>query len=153
MRDTQGLGSDILESGARLRLGGLQIPVLVSGIEARAGLHGVEHVVAHDQSLRVLRMQLFQQLAQGALLGFGAGVGGTAFSVQAAFVADAYRVAVAVQAVGADHLNGTARLDCSVAAHNEVVAATFPTVVAMPAVDVLNRALLPRTHCGAMKND
>ena len=78
---------------------GLKVTILVSRVEAGASLHRVEHVMTHNQSLRVLRMQLFQQLPHSGFLGFGAGVGSTAFVVQPTFVADADGVAVVILAM------------------------------------------------------
>lgn len=132
---------------------GLEVAVLRGSVEARAGLHGIENVVTHDQGLGKLSMKLFEQLAHRKLLGLGAGVGRATFGVQAAFVADANRVAVVVLAMGTNHIVRATVFNGAVAANHLVVAATFPTVGAMPAVDVLNRALLPRTHCGAVDDD
>lgn len=109
--------------------------------------------MTHDQGLRELSVKLFEQLAHRGLLGLGAGVGRATFGVQAAFVADADGVAVVVLAMGTDHIVRATVFDGAVAANHLVVAATFPAVGAMPAVDVLNRALLPRTHCGAVDDD
>ena len=61
-----------------VRLFRLQVAVFVSSVEAGAGLHGVEHVMTHDQGLGELGMKSFQQQVinelQGQLIGLAADV-------------------------------------------------------------------------------
>lgn len=128
--------------------------IFCSRVEAGTGLHGVEDVVTHDKGLGELDMQAFEQLAHGPLLGFGTGVGRTPFGIQAALVADTDGMTVTVLAVGADHLQRSARLDGAVAKHHEMVAAAvLPPMGAVPAVDVIDVATLPWAHCRAVDDD
>ena len=72
--------------------------------EAGAGFGGgAGHlVVAADEGLRKLLLELYQQGDQGAALRDGSGVFGLAVGIQAAFVADADGAAVEGAAMGAD---------------------------------------------------
>ena len=143
-----------LEKRIEQEVTGLQVVILCSRVEAGTGLHGVENVVTHDKGLGKLGMQAFEQLAHGLLLGFGTGVGRTPFGIQAALVADTDGMTVTVLAVSTDYLQRTPRLDGAVAKHHEMVAAAvLPPMGAMPAVDVLDVATLPRTHCRAVDDD
>ena len=128
--------------------------ILCSRVEAGTGLHGVENVVTHDKRLGKLSMQAFEQLAHSMLLGFSTGVGGTPFGIQSALVADTDGMTVTVLAVSTDHLQRTASLDGAVAKHHEMVAAAvLPPVGAMPTIDVLDVATLPRSHCRAVDDE
>lgn len=57
--------------------------------------------MAHDAGVGILLGQVLQELVHSMLLGFGASVGGVAFSVDTSFVADADRTVVVVPGVGA----------------------------------------------------
>ena len=133
----------------------LQVGVFLRDVgNAGAGLVGVEVVVAYYQGAGVAPFQLCQQPAEGGLLRVGARVGGLAADVQAALVADAYRVGVVVQAVGAGHVFGSAGLYLSVATDDVVVAyAELPASLAVPRVYLGCRTGLPRPHCRPMNDD
>ena len=103
--------------------------VLVTG----AVLCRIEVAVTDNQRARIALVQLFEQRAHGCLLFSRSRVGGLSADVQSALIADAYRVGVVVQAVGADHPFRTAWLYFSVTTDDVVVADTqFPVVI--PAV-------------------
>ena len=57
--------------------------------------------MAHDAGVGIFLGQVLQELVHRMLLGFGAGVGGVAFSVDTSFVADADRTVVVVSGVDA----------------------------------------------------
>ena len=94
------------------------------GVEARAGLHCVEHVVANDNGLRVVSVPLFKQRTHGSLLSLGADVDKATLCVMPAFVADANGVMVVVLAMCANHLNWMTYFDSSDAANHIVITAT-----------------------------
>ena len=74
----------------------------------------VQVVVTYDQGLRIFPMQHLKQLQHRQLLRQRARVGGLTADVQPAFITDANRVTVMVQAVGSYHPLRTAWLDLSV---------------------------------------
>ncbi len=82
--------------------------------------------------------QLSEQGKQRGFLLQGAGVGGTAFGIQSAFVADAYGVPVVPLAMRSDFFRRTAPVDFTVARHVEVIA----DVAEATAADVLAAAIL-----------
>ena len=89
-------------------------------------------------------MQTFQQFTHSCLLGFGAGVGRPALSVQAAFVADTDAVVVTILAVSTNQLQRTALFHRAIATDNVMVAAAvLPPPLAMPAVNLAEATLLP----------
>jgi hypothetical protein len=73
--------------------------------------------------------------------------------VQSSFIAHTDTVFVVVLAMGTDQLQWPAWLYGAVTAHHVVVTDAFPTSGSVPSVDVLGRALLPRTDSRAMNDD
>ena len=110
----------------------VHIGILLGCIEAGAGFVRIQVVVTYNQSLGIAPVQILEQLSHGSLLGLSARVVGLTSDVEPALVADAYRVGVVVQAVGADHVLRTALFDLSVTTDDVVVADTGPVVI--PAV-------------------
>jgi len=132
-----------------------QVREFFRGIEARTGLLRVQVMMSDNQGAGVAPVQLFEQLSHGSLLFSGPRVGGLTADVQAALVADAYRVGVVVQAVGADHVFRASWLNFSVTTDHVVVADTeFPVVIpAMPRIYLCRGTRLIRPHRTAMHND
>ena len=127
--------------------------VLGFGVEAGAGLLGVEGVVGGDEGLGVFLLELFEEFEECRTLGVGAGVGGFAVAVEAAFVADAEGVLVVVLAVGADSGLWTALFYGAVTAHNVVVADAFPASSFVPDVDLGGGARLVGSHRAAVEDE
>ena len=100
----------------------IQVGIFMRCIETRTRLRGIQVVVSDDDGAGVAPVQLFEQCAHGSLLFSRPRVGGLTADVQAALVADAYRVGVVVQAVGTDHVLRTTLFDLSVTTDNVVVA-------------------------------
>ena len=115
----------------------------------------VQIVMTDNQGAGVALVQLFEQCAHGNLLFSSPCVGGLTADVQPALVADAYRVGVMVQAVGADHVFRAACLNLSVTTDHVVVADTeLPVVIpAMPRIYLCRGTRLVRPHRTAMHND
>ena len=79
---------------------GLEIGVLAAGQVAGAVLGYVrQFAMAYDAGLRVLLCQLLQQLVEGVLLSFGAGVVSLAFFVQSALIHNAERAVIVMSGV------------------------------------------------------
>ena len=114
----------------------LQVGILAGDVvDAGARLVGVQVVVAYDHGTGVAPVKIFEQRAEGSLLFSRARVGGLTADVEPAFVADAYRVGVVVQAVGPDHVLRTARFYLSVTTDHVVVAdAEVEASLAMPRI-------------------
>ena len=112
-------------------------------------------MVTDDYGAGVTPMQLFEQRAHGSLLFSRPRVGGLTADVEPALVADAYRVGVVVQAVGADHPFRATWFNCSVTTDDVVVAdAELPVVIpAMPRIYLCRGTRLVRPHRTAMHND
>ena len=123
--------------------------------EARAVLRGVQVAMTDNQRAGVALVQLFEQRAHGLLLFSRPRIGGLTADIQTALVADAYRVAVVVQAVGANHPFRTAFFDLSVTTDDVVITDTeLPVVIlSVPTVDLCRRTRLVRPHRTAMNND
>lgn len=105
-------------------------PILPLRLKARTRLHRVQIMMPHNQRTRKAAFQLPQQGKQRGFLFRGAGVGGTALSVQPSFVADADGVAVVVQAVRTCLFQRAAAVYHAVARHVEVVADVAEATVA-----------------------
>ena len=101
-------------------------------IEAGAGFFRIQVVVTYNQSLGIALVQFLEQPSECYLLSLSARIGGLTADVEPALVADAYRVGVVVQAVGADHVLRTTLFDLSVTTDDVVVADAGPVVI--PAV-------------------
>ena len=108
----------------------------------------------YDQGAGVTLEQVVEQSPHGCLLFCRARVGGLTADVEPALVADADRVAVVVQAVGADHPFRATWLDRSVTTDHVMVAdAEVETPLAVPGVDLSGRRQLVGLHCRTMNND
>ena len=127
--------------------------VLGFGFEAGAGFLRVKGVVGGDEGFGVTLPEMFEEGEECRTLGVGAGVGGFAVAVEAAFVADAEGVLVVVLAVGADVGLRTALFYGAVAAHDVVVADAFPTSCLMPGVDLCCGARLVGSHRAAVEDE
>lgn len=84
----------------------------------------------HYERLRKHLFQFAQQGGEGGFLFRCAGVGRAMVAVQSSFVADAYGVAVVVQAMGADAFRRTSAVDGAVACQVEVIADVAEAAVA-----------------------
>ena len=91
-------------------------------IKTRTRLRGIQVVMTNDYGAGGAPVQLFEQLSHGSLLFSRSRVGGLTADVEPALVADAYRVGVVVQAVGADYPFRTAWFYLSVTTDDVVVA-------------------------------
>jgi hypothetical protein len=100
-------------------------------------------VVTDNQCAGVALVQLFEHLSHGLLLFSRSRVGGLTADVEPALVADAYRVAVVVQAVSANHPFRTAFFDLSVTTDDVMITDTeLPVVIlSVPTVDLCRRTL------------
>lgn len=137
----------------RVKGGSLWLEVIIfAHVKAGACLAG-ESIVAHDESLRVIPPQAFQQGSHGCLLLRGAGVGRLSVRIQPSLVTDAYGVSVVVQGVCPHHFRRTAILYRPVTPHHIVIAAAvLPASVQMPLVDLFHRTGLMRHDRTAMDN-
>ena len=107
-----------------------------------------------NQGAGVTLVQFFEQSPHGSLLFCRARVGGLTADVETALVADADRMGVVVQAVGADHVFRASGLNLSVTTDNVVVAdAEVETPLAMPGINLSGRRCLVGLHCRTMNND
>ena len=133
----------------------LYVGILLGDVrDAGAILRGVEVVVTYNQSLGISPVQFLKQLSHGSLLGLSARVGGLTADVEPALVADAYRMGVVVQAVGADHVLRTALFNLSVTTDDVVVAdAELPALPAVPCVDLGGRRCLAGPYCTAVNHN
>ena len=124
-------------------------------IETRTRLCGIQVVVTDNHGAGVTPVQILEQLSHDSLLFSRPRVGGLTADVKPALVADAYRVGVVVQAVGADHVFRTAWFNLSVTTDDVVVAdAELPVVIpAMPRIYLCRGTRLVRPHRTAMHND
>ena len=99
-----------------------------------------EFTVAHDLGIGVVDLQGAEQGDEGSALGWRAGVGGTAFLVEASFVADADGVLVVVLDVGAGNPLWAAFVVFAVAGDVPVVAAVVGVAFgAVTALQVFER--------------
>ena len=94
-------------------------------VETRASTVG-ELVVAVDGGDGVLFHQVMHQLEEGETLGFGAGVGGMSFGIEAADISDANALGVVTWAMGTDLFDGTASVDAAVRVHDIMIAYVVP---------------------------
>ena len=115
--------------------------ILLRRIEARAILPDIrtELAVSQDAGVRIVRLQLAEQVQQGAFLGVGAGIGRAARFVQTAFIADADAVVVPAGGMGTDVMDGTATVYLAVAGDIEVVANLSKTTLQVAAAQGFDR--------------
>ena len=108
----------------------------------------------YDQRTGVALVQVGKQLPHRRLLRSRTRVGGLTADVESALVADADRMGVVVQTVGADHPFRPTGLDLSVTTDHVVVANAklIMAVFAMPGVDLSSRGSLAGLHCRTMNN-
>ena len=135
------------------RAWGLEGGIFVGGVEARTTLAGVEDIVADDEGLGEAGVQPLQQPKHGRLLRLRARIGGNPLGIQAPLITDPDAVSVVPHAVGSNLLEPAPRLDGAVAPDHKVVAAPFPSLPAVPVVDVAHTALLRWSHSRAVNND
>ena len=121
-------------------------------VEAGAGAVGV-FVVAVDGGDGVLFHEVTDELEENKTLGFGAGVGGVAGGIEAADIGDADTVGVVAGAVGADLLNGAARVDAAVLVYHIMIANVVPAEALMVAADALHSTVGIGAGGGAMDDD
>ena len=79
----------------------INISVLFHRIEARTGLLRIEVAMPDDQRAGVTLVEIFEQQSHRRLLLCRAGIGGLTADIESPFVADAYRMGIVVQTVGA----------------------------------------------------
>ena len=126
--------------------------ILLRRVEARTVLADIraELAVSQDAGVRIVRLQLAEQIEERTLLGVGAGVGGTALLVQTAFVADADAVVVPAGGMGTDVMDGTATVYLAVAGDIEVVANLSKTTLQVATAQSLYREIDIATRRAAM---
>ena len=106
------------------------------------------------QCVGVALVQLFEQCAHGSLLFSRSRVGGLTADVEPALVADANRVGVMMQTVGANHPFRTAWLNLSVTTDHVVVADTeVEASLAVPRINLCRGTGLVGPYCTAMNNN
>ena len=113
----------------------------------------LEFAVADNLGIGIVLFQRDKQRVEGELLSRGAGVGGTAFLVEASLVAYADGVGVVVAGVGADHLLGTAEVQLAIAGNVVVVAAALPATGLVHLVELLQRNVLVRSRGSAVNHN
>ena len=86
----------------------------------------LELTMSDNLGIRIVLFQRDEQRVEGEFLGRCAGVGGVAFLIETALVADADGVGIIMPGVGTDHLLRTAEVQLSVAGDVVVVAAALP---------------------------
>ena len=122
--------------------------------DAGAILLGIQVVMTQDHGAGVTPVESLKQSSHGSLLSLSTRIGGLTADVKPALVADADRVGVVVLAVRTDHPFRTTWLYRSVTADHVVVADTeFPTLAAMPRVDLSGRACLVGTNCRTVNDE
>ena len=89
-------------------------------------MDALQFAVADDLGIGIVLLQGAEQREESFFLSRSAGVGGAAFLVETALVADTDGMGVVVAGMGADHLFGAAEVQLSVAGDVVVVAAAFP---------------------------
>ena len=126
--------------------------ILLRRVEARAILPDIrtELAVSQDAGVRIVRLQLAEQVQQGAFLGVGAGIGRAARFVQTAFIADADAMVVPAGGMGTDVMDGTATVYLAVAGDIEVVANLSKTTLQVATAQSLDREIDIATRRAAM---
>ena len=108
-----------------------------------------------DQGAGVTLVEFLDQSSHALLLLSRTRVGGLTADVEPALVADADRMGVVVQAVGADHPFRATWLNRSVTTDHVVVADAklIMSVFAMPGVNLSGRRRLVGLYCRTMNNN
>ena len=113
-----------------------------------------EFAVTHDLGIGVVDLQGAEQGDEGSALGWGAGVGGAAFLVQASFVADADGVGVVVAGVHADLVFVAGLEDLTVFFDEVVVADAFAVEAGVVAgFEHFNSETLVAAGCRTVKDN
>ena len=107
-----------------------------------------------DQGTGVTLVEIFEQLSHRRLLRSRTRVVGLTTDVESALVADADRMGIVVQTVGADHPFRATGLDRSVTTDHVVVANAklIMAVFAMIPVDLSHRRCLVGLYCRTMND-
>ena len=132
----------------------LKVGVRLHRIEAGAVAVVTEVAMPDDQRAGVTLVEIFEQQSHRRLLLCRAGIGGLTADIESPFVADADRMGVVVQTVGADHPFRPTGLDRSVTTDHVVVADAklIMAVFAMPGINLSGRRCLVGLHCRTMNN-
>ena len=110
-------------------------------------------MMAYDEGLGELLVELAYQFTQCLFLLRCAGVSSLSLFIKSTFVADADAMAVVQIAVGTHLRDVTTFLDGAVAPYDIVVANALPSPVLVPFVNVFGRAPLSRTDSRAMNDN
>ncbi len=110
-------------------------------------------VAYHLSDVGVNEPQVFHQADERFALRFRPSVGGTAFLVQPAHVADTYASAVSARAMRSVEGDIPSRFDGSVQPDYEMIADGTETARTVPAVDVGGREILSRTGGGTVDDN
>ena len=140
-------------TGAILLLFRLKVGIGFHSIEARTVAVVSEVTVPYDQGAGVTLVKLLEQLSHRRLLLSRTRVDGLTAGIISALVADADRMGVVVQAMGADHPFRSSWLNCSVTTDHVVVADAFiMSVFAMPLINIFGRRSLVGSYCRTMNH-
>ena len=115
-------------------------------------MDALELIMADNLGIGIVLFQRDKQRVESELLGWGAGVGGAAFLIETALVADADGVGIIMPGVGADHLFRTAEVQLSVAGDVVMVAAALPATGLVHLVEPFQRNMLVRSRCRAVND-
>ena len=128
--------------------------IFFHGIEAGTVAVVSEVTVPYDQGAGVTLVEFLDQSSHALLLLSRTRVDGLTAGIISALVADADRVGVVVQTVGADHPFRAAWLNRSVTTDHVVVADAklIMSVFAMPGVNLSGRRSLVGLYCRTMNN-
>ena len=116
-------------------------------------MNTLELAVPDNLCIRIVLFQRDEQRVEGEFLGRCAGVGGAAFLIETALVADADGVGIIMPGVGADHLFRTTEVQLSVAGDVVVVAAALPATCLVHLVEPFQRNMLVRSRCRAVNDN
>ena len=116
-------------------------------------MNALELAVTDNLCIRIVLFQRDEQRVEGEFLGRCAGVGGAAFLIETALVADADGVGIIMPGVGTDHLFGTAEVQLSVAGDVVVVAAALPAFGFVHLVELLHGDVLVGPRGRAVEDD
>ena len=131
-----------------------EVVAVDTDIEAGAVLvDALELIMADNLGIGIVLFQRDKQRVESELLGWGAGVGGTALLIETAFVADADGVGIIMPGVGADHLFGAAEVELAVAGDVVVVAAALPAAGLVHLVKPFHGDVLVRSRCRAVNDN
>ena len=130
----------------------LKVGVRLHRIEAGAVAVVTEVTMPHDQGAGVTLVKILEQQSHRRLLLSRTRVGGLTADIESPFVADADRMGVVVQTVGADHPFWSTGLDLSVTTDHVVVADAklIMAVFAVPGINLSGRRCLVGLYCRTM---